>query len=174
MAENYLHSARLSYRPMEVSDAESAYGQWMNTPELLAAMGTNPMPKSITAMREYLLHELTNPNIAFFAIRALNKEPIGCLKLTIDWIHRHAWMSLFIGNIADRGHGLGTEAIGYLSDYAFGTLNLHKLSAGILASNLISQRAFEKAGFKEENLRTAQCWVEHHWEDQIIMTRFAP
>lgn len=78
---------------------------------------------------------------------------IGNIKLgPINWYHRNADVSLFIGEKYLWGQGYAREAIQLVTDFAFQTLNLNKLKAGCYAENLGSAKAFEKCGYEREGL----------------------
>ena len=66
------------------------------------------------------------------------------------------------------GMGYATEAINLLSGYAFGILNLHKLTAGMYAINPQGPRAFEKAGFSR-GLRKGHLYCKGTYVDVILM-----
>ena len=61
-------------------------------------------------------------------------------------------LSMFIADAANRGKGLGSDAIDAMLDFAFGHLDHHRIWLTTLASNTGAQRAFEKAGFREEGV----------------------
>jgi len=95
---------------------------------------------------------------------------IGNIKLgPINFIHRYADVSLFIGEKDLRSHGYGTEAIKLLTEYAFKRLNLHKLRAGIYSRNVASLHAFQKAGFEKEAMLRNHVWFNGEYIDMILM-----
>lgn len=58
-----------------------------------------------------------------------------------------------IGYVSHNGYwgkGYGTEAVALMENFAFETLNLHKLHARVVAPNIGSVRALEKNGFELE------------------------
>jgi diamine N-acetyltransferase len=65
-----------------------------------------------------------------------------------------------------RGLSYATEALQLLIDYAFNTLQLKQLYAGIPAQNTASIKLFLKAGFLETGSR--QKWIRHgeNWLDE--------
>lgn len=87
-----------------------------------------------------------------FAI-CLDDEVIGAigLKMREDVFRRGAEVGYWIGE-AHWGNGLATEALGGITRYAFETLGLRRLSAGVFANNPSSARVLEKAGFRREGI----------------------
>ena len=71
----------------------------------------------------------------------------------IEWTHGNGWVRLGIGDPAQRNKGYGSEALRLLIHYAFGELNLYRLSAAVPEYNLAALHLFEKAGFAREVCR---------------------
>ena len=84
---------------------------------------------------------------------------------------RRAEVRIVIGEPAQMGQGIGTEAIGLLSDYAFAQLKLHKLYAYVLDINPRARRSFEKAGFVLEGTLREDRWVEDRFVDVYLLGR---
>ena len=74
-----------------------------------------------------------------------------------------------IGDTNHWGKGIGTEVIGIVKDYAFKTLNLHKLESGYLSGNIASQRIFEKNGFKVEGIQEDHRFVDGKYVNAVLM-----
>ena len=53
-------------------------------------------------------------------------------------------------------------------DYAFDTLGLHKLNAGVYANNSASVRVFEKSGFVKEGIEKKQYYCNGEYVDGIM------
>lgn len=70
---------------------------------------------------------------------------LGALKAVEIIAHDMQWERCL-----EVGQECGIEAIRLVSDYAFKRLNLHKVTAGIVAIHQASIKAFEKAGFEIE------------------------
>lgn len=149
------------------------YFKWMNDPEVNKYMETRHQSQSIEAIKEYFQNHTDKVSEPWFAI-CINgsNEHIGNLKLgPINWIHRFADLSLFIGEKNYWGKGYGTEAIDLAVNYAFKILNLHKVKAGIYAPNNGSFLAFKRAGFKECGLYEWDRWLDGQYVDLIIMEK---
>ncbi len=63
------------------------------------------------------------------------------------------------------GKGYTTEAAKLVVDYAFQTLHLHRLEAGVMPHNIGSIRVLEKAGFHNEGLAHKNIKINGKWED---------
>jgi len=147
-----LHSSRLLLRALEPSDLNATYVSWLNDPAVNAYLETRFLPQTQEALQAYWQAHRDDPGSPWFAIcLAADGRHIGNIKLgPIQWLHRRADLSLFIGDRRCWGQGFACEAIALVRDWAFLELDLQKLNAGIYAGNTSSRRAFEKCGFELE------------------------
>lgn len=67
-----------------------------------------------------------------------------------------------------QGRGIATEATELVIDFAFGTLELHRLEAAVMPQNLASRRILAKAAFREEGLAQRYLSIAGKWEDHIL------
>lgn len=93
---------------------------------------------------------------------------------TIDLfqIIRGSLQSAFIGYYLDKnynGKGYTTEAVKLVVDYAFKTLYLHRIEAGVMPHNLASIRVLEKAGFHKEGIAKQNVKINNRWEDHQVL-----
>lgn len=64
-----------------------------------------------------------------------------------------------------------TEAVKAVTDYAFGTLNLHRVKANVMPRNKASLRVLEKVGYRNEGLTIRYLKINGVWEDHIHTVR---
>ena len=79
--------------------------------------------------------------------------------------------SCFLGYSTDidyQGKGITTQAVSLVIDYAFNTLGLHRIEAGVMPSNIASQRVLEKNGFIKEGLCQKNVHINGRWEDHYL------
>ena len=147
-----LNSSRLCLRAIEPSDLNANYLSWLNDPEVNRYLETRFLPQTQEALQSYWQAHRDDPTSPWFAICLVGDgRHIGNIKLgPIQWLHRRAHLSLFIGNRSCWGQGYASEAIALVRDWGFRELDLQKLNAGIYAGNIGSRRAFEKCGFELE------------------------
>ena len=147
-----LNSSRLILRAIQAKDLNETYLAWLNDPAVNRYLETRYLPQSSEALHSYWESHRDDPSSPWFAICLLDQNRhIGNIKLgPINWLHRRADISLFIGDRQCWGQGYATEAISLVRDWAFQELDLQKLNAGIYVGNLGSRRAFEKSGFELE------------------------
>ena len=73
---------------------------------------------------------------------------IGTISLhKIDWISRKAEVGYMIGDKDYWGRGIATDVVGLITDYGFNRLNMHKITAGVVAGNEGSIKVLTKNGY---------------------------
>lgn len=110
-------------------------------------------------------------DLAIFAIRLCESDQlIGTCQLhSIDPIHRTAELQIRIGEIAQRGHGFGSQAVRLLLDFAFKDLNLHRVYLHVFATNTPAIRTYEKVGFLHEGLLREAAYIDGCYVDMAVM-----
>ena len=168
----FIKGEKIYLREVKLSDVNEEYYKWMNDPEVTKYTEIRFKPQSMEEIRNYVEMRAGNQDEPFFAIVMMDGSDrhIGNIKLgKINWIHRSADISLFIGYSEYRGLGCGKEAIQLISGYAFKNLNLCKLKAGVYADNIGSYMAFRKAGFCIEGRLKDQVFYDGKRMDLIVL-----
>ncbi len=174
--EHPIDTPRLILRSLDEAAADGPYLAWMRDPDVLryleARHGTHDVPslkafiRSANDSRDSLLLGMYERD---------SGRHVGNIKLgPVDWPNRRAEIGLMVGERACWGRGYAREAIDAISGYAFATLGLHKLTAGYLAPNIASGRAFEAVGFVIEARYARHFLLDGTWVDGVRMARFAP
>ena len=90
----------------------------------------------------------------YFAVRSADERKddlLGLIELDgVLWPHRVCGMSIAIGDCGDWGQGYGYEAAELALAFAFGELNLHRVTATVFNYNERSRALVEKLGFRLE------------------------
>lgn len=149
---HFLDGSLVYLREVREEDVDDSYYKWMNDPEINQYMETRFYPQGKTCILQYVQEHANKPMEPWFAI-CLQKDDrhIGNVKLgPINFYHRTADISYFIGEKECWGRGYATEAIGLVVRYAFDTLGLYKLNAGTYAGNMGSQTVLKKNHFQQE------------------------
>jgi RimJ/RimL family protein N-acetyltransferase len=167
MTTAFITGKHIYLRDVRLSDANENYYRWMNDSEVTKYTESRFYPVSKEALEEYVKEKQKNKDSIFLAIIFKeNQQHIGNIKLgPINWIHRLADIGIIIGEKDYWGRGCAAEAIRLISNYAFSTLNLHKLTAGCYKGNAGSGKAFEKAGFTKEGMRKAHMFYDGGYQD---------
>lgn len=97
-------------------------------------------------------------------------DAIGLATLTdIDWKNRKATHGLKLYGKNIKGRGFGTDTVQTIMKYAFEELQLNKLCASILQTNIPSQKMFEKCGWKIEGISRESVFKNNKYIDEIII-----
>jgi diamine N-acetyltransferase len=79
-------------------------------------------------------------------------------------------LSLILGDKDVWGQGYGSEAILLLLDYAFGYLNFHRVSVGVVGFNRRALQFYEKIGFRQEGVQRDGYYYDHEYHDFVMMS----
>jgi ribosomal-protein-alanine N-acetyltransferase len=171
-----LTSGRLCLREVRLSDVEGPYLHWMNDPEVLKYTESRFQPHSKKQLRAYVAKINENQDFIFRAITLRGSgRHIGNIKLgPIDWNHRFGDVGIIIGAKDCWGQSYAGESIRLLSEFAFTSLKLHKLTAGCYGVNTTAVKAFEKAGFLQEGVRRSQYLYEGRYVDLVCLGLINP
>ena len=127
--------------------------KWTHDPEFARALSSEPVrPLSPNQIKKKYDEMIKNERQYHFAIRARDDDRmIGFIRISgIEWTNGIEWLSFGIGDAADRGKGFAREALRLALAYAFGELNLYRLSAIAPEYNERARHILERAGFALE------------------------
>lgn len=120
------------------------------------------LPTTVEQQLEKTKKQLNDKHTILFTIcDKETHEPVGQTAFVrIDWIGR---MGIFYLGIADKRNwskGFGYETTKIMVDYAFNTLNFHRVELKVATENEAAFHVYQKVGFiKEGTLRQA---MYHH------------
>jgi RimJ/RimL family protein N-acetyltransferase len=147
-----LKGEHIILRPLRLSDWEKTM-QWRNDSDI----------KQLAMMHPYPVTEFLDEK----------DDPLGYIFLNnINQINRNCSLGIVIGDINQRGKGIGTEAIELISGYAFKTLNLNKVTVEVVEKNVNAVNLYKKLGFLEEGKLKQQYFSDDQYFDVLIMSLF--
>lgn len=166
-----IESDHIYLRKVTCDDVTDAYHGWMNDSRVTQFLEIRFQSWSKKNISDYVNSMAKKPNILFLAIcLKRNSRHIGNIKLgPINRVHGFAEIGIIIGDKECWGKGLATETIALLTEYAFKTLDLNRVSAGCYENHMSSLKAFEKVGFQQEGLRRKMRKFENKYIGQIVM-----
>lgn len=154
-----LETARLHLRPPAENDAPAIVtqaGEWA----VARYTAFIPHPYAETDARAFLAQagerRRTGREILFAVERRGEPGLIGMVGATLADDGRTAELGYWLGR-AHWGQGFGPEAIRRLVRLLVGTLGLARVTAGVMAENVPSMRALEKAGFSRAGEAVGSC-----------------
>jgi len=108
---------------------------------------------------------------SFFIFRSDGERQVLVGGITLSNIRRRAAQFVTLGYWMGQqwaGQGLMTEAVGVTLPFVFDTLDLHRIHAAFLPSNMASRRVLEKNGFVEEGFAEKYLQIDGRWEDHVL------
>ena len=147
------------------------YVEQLNNQQVNRYLEIRFSPHTIESVKKYI--DTLPDYFKFFSIINQNtNEWLGNIKLgPINTIHKFAEIGILVFQ-RYWNKGYGSAAIRELSNYAFCSLQLHKVFAGVLRPNTASIRAFEKAGFEYEYTIRNQYLVNDVYVDDIVLSKY--
>ncbi|MBN2669268.1 MAG: GNAT family N-acetyltransferase [Bacteroidales bacterium] len=165
---------KIQLRALKQSDFEKTI-VWRNQPELTKLVLSHPFPITEALELDWyhsILNSKDNKSV-YFGIDTIQGNLIGLVFLNnINWIHRTCWFHILIGDSSAQGKGYGKETMQLISNYAFNTLNLNKISLEVATYNLAAIKLYESTGFIKEGLLKQHYFVDGQFIDSIIMSKF--
>lgn len=152
-------------------DDADALLDWYNDPELVA-----PFDRFSTDTRDGLREAISKApddprSLAprYVIQRSSDAPLIGCvghyqphpvLEMTDVWY--------VLGDPTQRGHGIGTEAVGLLVDHLVRSVRLARVGATSDVENVASYRLLEKLGFRREGVLRSALFHHGRWHDVAV------
>ena len=166
----FLVGDQVCLRPPEGDDLPLIC-KWANDPEIRGLTG-EVLPTSMKRAAEFLEKIHTEKERVWFSVVLKDKNRLigeaGLLRMFYPW--RTTDLTLIIGEKDCWGKGYGTEAILLLLDYAFGYLNFHRVSVGVVGFNERALQFYQKVGFKKEGVQRDGYYYNHEYHDFVMMS----
>ncbi len=144
---------------------------WSNDADIRGLTG-EVTPTSLSDMEEFFVKAQADSQRVWFVIVVKENDRVigetGLLRMFHPW--RTTDLSIIIGDKTAWGKGYGTEALYLLLDYAFGYLNFHRVSIGVVGSNERAIRFYKKAGFMQEGIQREGYYYNHSYQDFVMMS----
>lgn len=169
-----LKGIRVSLRSIEANGVTAEYRAWLCDPDVNQYLESRFQSHSLESLRTFVDGMSRSPDHLMLAILDHERDQhVGNIKLgPIHWSHGIGDIGILIGDKASWGKGFATEAIRLLTNYAFGTLNLAKVTASCYGTNRGSLKAFLNAGFVQEGVRRAHYVCQGERVDGILLAAF--
>jgi len=143
--------------------------RWINDPEVRRFMMMR-YPLSMTEEENWWESFVARKGDHIFAIEASDGTYIGNIGLhDIQSENRRALLGIIIGERAYWGQGYGTDAIRAMLGWAFGYLNLNRISLTVYEYNERAIRCYEKSGFRHEGGMRQARYLDGMYYDELVM-----
>lgn len=165
-----LRGEHVYLRPLEPEDADLV-SAWHADDRVRRPMGDLPMSRARRRQRYEAAVAGDGDDVYRFVICRLDDDvPIGRTDLfAIDRTNGGCALGIAIGQPAQWGRGLGTDAVNAVIDFAFGELRLERVWLDTDAENHRAQAAYRKAGFTEEGRLRHSWYGDGHFGDELRM-----
>lgn len=147
----------VALRLIDVNDVSDQYVRWLNDKDLVAYLDLRHRKTSHAQALEFVHHMNSSPSDLLLGIFNESSALLGSIRLgPIDFPNLSAEMGLLIGDRKWHGRGLARSVLRATCHAAHTHLGLVKFTAGIIAENEPSIRAFKAAGFRLEGRQLSQ------------------
>lgn len=165
---------RLILEPLSQKHVSERYLSWLNDPEVyryLESGGNYTMSQLI----DYVV-DAEKKDIYFWAISLKeNKKHIGNIKIDpIQTRHQTGEYAIMMGDQAEWAKGYAQEASLKIIDFAFSTLQLRKITLGVVQNNTSAVKLYEKLGFMTEGIYKQHGFYDGKYCDVLRMALFNP
>lgn len=163
-------------RELSENDVSEDYVEWMNDYEIVKYTESRFSKHTLESIKSFVNRCFQSDYDILYGIFLTDSDVhIGNIKLgNIHPVYKHADIGIIIGRRECWGKGHATEAIRFVTDYGFSTLDLHKIYAGAYAHNVGSIKAFQKAGFKIAYTKKDEVILNGKYEDCIYLELINP
>ncbi len=161
---------RVYLRPLEPDDAEMVH-RWHEDTRLQTLVGDLPLSLASRRQRYEDGVKSDGPDTFRFVICQLEDDrAIGRMDLfELDRTNGSCSFGIAIGEPAAWGHGLGTDAVNAVVDFAFGQLRMERVWLSTADDNPRAHAAYRKAGFSLEGRLRHAYFQDGRWIDELRM-----
>jgi [ribosomal protein S5]-alanine N-acetyltransferase len=138
-------------RPLKVADVHPGYVAGLNDPEVNRYLdGVKRAVQTAQSVTEFVQYNLEDNNAVLFGIWQTGaKHHCGTVRLHgIEHYHKTAHIGICLFDKSVWGKKLGSKAVEVATRWAFETMKLRWVEAGVYSENIASQKTFLAAGYE--------------------------
>jgi len=167
---------KIYLRTYEDTDAEALYDLHLRNKEFFQNYSPirNNDYYTIEAKREFIknseVHRNNDEGYFWGIFIKDTDELIG--NISLARIMRSPSQTCLLGYTLDKEHngkGYMTDATSLVVEYAFNSLKLHRIEAGVMPHNIGSIKVLEKVGFHKEGIAQKNVKINGKWEDHQML-----
>ncbi len=165
-----LEGRSIYFKPLSLSDVQEIHG-YASDENVSRFIGWNLM-HTLNETHEYIEKMIRRESegthlYASVALRTTGTIIGTAMIFNFDREANHAEIG-YVFHSDYWGKGYGTETIALMSDFAFESLNLHKLHACVVDANIGSVKVLEKNGFKLEGRLKDYYFIDGTYYDGLF------
>jgi len=172
MRASVLQSDRLILEPLSRKHLSHDYLNWLNDAEVINYLELEQGYTLETL--EKFLKDVERKEILFWAIivKETNKH-IGNIKIDpINSKHGLCEYGIMMGDKNEWGKGYAKEASLSVIDHCFNTLNLRKMTLGVVEKNINAVELYKKIGFNIEGVYIDHRFLRNQYWNTLRMALF--
>jgi RimJ/RimL family protein N-acetyltransferase len=169
----FLEGKNIYLRPLDTDDLETFY-VWFNNPDLRQYL-LLPFPITKEGEKDFLERMMRDESSVTLSIivkkgdKLIGNIGLHQMNTPVNRVSKRVMLGIAIGDLEEASKGYGTEAIRLMLDYAFDSLNLHRIELTVFDFNKRAQKAYRKLGFKEEGTKREALYMKGKYHDLIMM-----
>ena len=165
-----LEGEKITFKSLNTKDVQEIHS-YASDEEVSRFIGW-PLMKTMDQTHNYIEEMLKRESAGthLYASIALKstQEVIGTAMIfNFDREAKHAEIG-YVFHGSHWGKGYATETVALMNDFAFDSLNLHKLHARVVDANIGSVRVLEKNGFKLEGRLQDYHFLDNTYYDSML------
>jgi ribosomal-protein-alanine N-acetyltransferase len=167
-----IETSRLLLKPMDTKFITESYLHWMNDMEVCKFLETS-IPYSEVELQDFG-NQMITKNVLFWVITLKHDgSHIGNIKIDpINKKHLTGEYGILMGDRNNWGKGFAKEASRSVISYCFDTLNLRKITLGVIKDNIAAIKLYESLGFEVEGVYRMHGKYDGKYCDAIRMALF--
>jgi RimJ/RimL family protein N-acetyltransferase len=144
--------------------------KWRGDPEILRNLFSR-RPPTMPEQRRWFRAYLADESSIHFIIATKRGRSVGNANLTrIDRDNLSAEYGVMVGERDCWGRGYGTEATALALEFAFGRLELERVSLRVISANRRAVALYRRCGFRKEGVLRGARRAEAGFEDVALMS----
>jgi len=170
-----LLTARLALRELDPDALSADYVGWLNDPAINQYLEVRHAPQDAAGVAAFVRDINASDHSYLFGIHLREAgDHIGNIKLgPVDRRNLRGDIGYLIGDRSQWSKGYAGEAIAAVTRFAFDTLGLQKVCAGVYAPNTASIGTLRKQGFREAGRRLRHWRTDDGWADDVLMEKLS-
>ena len=171
-----LIGSKVSLIPFGQEHITEQYLGWLNDKEMSEIILSADTKMTLEECRAYAEALILSNDENFFAITTNDtSKHIGNFRLGLhDRTNSRVRLGMMIGNKSFWGKGIGTEVVALGLEFAFNTLNVHKVYLDVREDNLAAINIYEKNNFFHEGVLKDHVRKNDRFYDLVNMSVINP
>jgi ribosomal-protein-alanine N-acetyltransferase len=166
-----LQGENIYFKTLNVNDGQELH-EYASDEDVNRFIGWRLM-HTLDETRDYievmLKRESAGTHLYASVVLKATQKIIGTVMIfNFDYEAKHAEIG-YVFHKDHWGKGYGTEAVSMMDNFAFESLDLHKLHASVVDTNIGSVRVLEKNGFELEGRLKDYYFIENKYYDGLLL-----